>query len=353
MNDAMDVYILDKDFNLITIGIPYVNLQWNRKYYEAGNFQMEISAKIYDKSWAYIGTADRPELGIIQKNQLFGEGDVSVLLGGFFYEKKLDDKVCYPRYVGDAANTETAAREIFTRYKEDLPISLGEPNSPLLGNRTQSDFTDDFLGEKLYKILEARELSYRVPYDYQNNQLFFEVWQGLDRTQSQNVNSHWTFSTEFANIINKSLDFDESAFKNYAVLPVNSDDNGREQDTFYVDFSNGGYKQKIVFDYRANRPAKDQTYADFKQGVIEEATERLLSFAKIEDINIEQAGNAGYMVDYDLGDKCDVLLTDVGISMESRIVEISEVFKAETGHSVTVGLGNKRISNIRRAVSTL
>lgn len=349
----MEIYILDKDFQLITIGLPYSNLQWNRKYYEAGDFQLEISAKIYDDSWAYVGTMGRPELGMIQKIQLFGEGDVNVLISGYFCEKMLDDKACFPRYIGDASNTETAVRNIFEKYKEDLPIELAPANDPLLGDRTQSDFSDDLLGTKLFRILEPRELSYHVKYDYVNNKLLFGVWQGLDRTQSQDVNSYQVFSTEFGNMTDKNVDIDESGYKNYAIVPVNADDNGKEQDTYYVDLSNGGYKRKIVFDFRSSRPDKDQSIADFKAGIIQEATEKLLSYSKIEDIEIQLAGAQGYMSDYDLGDKCDVLLTDVKRQMESRIVEVSEVFKAEGGHTVSVGLGNKRISNIRRAVNSL
>lgn len=348
----MDIYALDAKFNLISMGIPYENLQWNRKYYEAGDFTVEMPANIYDTSWAYIGTNDRPELGMIQKIELFGEGDVNVLLSGFFCEKMLDDKVCYPRYVGDAQHTETAVRDIFSKYKEDLPISLAPANNPPFGDRTQSDFSDDELGDKIYRMLESRELSYRVIYDFIENELRFSVWQGLDRTQSQSKNPYQVFSTEFANMVDKSIDFDDSGYKNFAIIPVNSDDDGKEQDTLYIDLSNNGYKKKIVFNYRPSKPEENQPYQDFKNGVLQEAMEKLLSFSKVEDINIQQAGNAGYMVDYDLGDRCDVILTDIGKQMETRIVEIAEVFKAEGGHTVTIGLGNKRIDNIRRAVNS-
>ena len=52
----MDVYALDSDFNLVMAGIPYDNLQWSRRYYEAGDFEMQIPLSAYDKSWAYIGS---------------------------------------------------------------------------------------------------------------------------------------------------------------------------------------------------------------------------------------------------------------------------------------------------------
>lgn len=353
----VNIYALDKNFNLVAIALPYTNLQWCRAYYEAGFFSMEIPLSVYDTSWAYIGSSDRPELGMVQKIEERGEGDVHILISGFFCEKMLDDKVCYPRYIGDVSKTETAARNIFAKYKEDLPIGLAPANAVLLGDRTQSDFSDDFLGTKLYKILETRELSYRVRYDFLQNNLKLSVWQGLDRTQSQTApieqqNGYQTFSTEFGNIADKNIDLDDSDYKNFAILPCNGDDDNKEQNVYYVDLSNGGYKKKIVFNMRSKRPEEDQTMADFKKSVEQEGLEKLLSYAKIEDIDVDMVGGAGYLVDYDLGDKCDVILSDVGIQLETRIVEVTEVFKAES-HKVTVGLGNKRISNIRRVVNRL
>lgn len=349
----MEIYALDSDFNLLAVGIPYSNLQWTRRYYEAGEFMIELPMNVYDTSWEYIGTNDRPELGMIQKIEEYGEGDVNVLLSGFFCEKMLDEKVCYPRYKGNASYTETAVRNIFNRYKGNLPISLGDENNPPLGDRTQSDFSDDELGRKLFSILESRECSFRVEYDFIENNLKLKVWKGKDRTQSQNVNSFQTFSSAFANIVNKSIDIDNSAYKNYAIIPVDANDDGKEQATYYIDWTKGERRREIVIDMRSSKPEEDQTEADFKESVIQEASEKLQSYARIEEVNIVQAGNVGYMTDYDLGDKCDVILSDVGITMETRIVEVLEVFKPEGGHEVTVGLGNKRIDNIRRAANSI
>lgn len=346
----MNIYALDSKFQLVATGIPYINLQWNRKYYEAGDFTLQIPKSLYDTSWAYIGTNDRPELGMVQKVKISGEDEV--LISGFFCEKMLDDKTCYPRYIGDTQKTETAVRNIFTTYKDDLPIVLAAANNPLLGDRTQSDFSDDQLGEKLYSILESRELSLRVVYDYVANQLRLGVWSGLDRTQSQDKNSYYTFSTEFGNIGSKEVDIDESDYKNYAIIPCNANDNDVEQNVYYVDLSKGGYKYETVFDMRSTKPEDGQTMADFKASIEQEGLEKLLSYQIVQDVNIDTVSDEGYMEDYNLGDKVDVILSDVGVSLETRIIEVNEVFKAQDGHTITVGLGNKRISNMRRLVNS-
>lgn len=359
----MEVYALDKDFKLVTIGIPYDNLQWSRKYYEAGSFQMQVSVNIYEPSWQYIGTNGRPELGMIQKVQITGEGDVQVLLSGFFCEKMLDDKAIYPEWKSqDIGNTtpgaayayfgiENIARSLFSSRKKDLPIGLGT-NHDLKNNDRETVLVavDDPLGEKLYSFLEAHELSYRVIYDYVSNQLKFEVWQGLDRTQSQNKNPCQVFSSDFGNLTNKTVDIDDSGYKNYAIIPVMDDGETVGADTYYLDWSNGGYRKEIVFDKRSEWPDEYTTDAQFKDVVLQAAAEELAQYAMVEDIDVQVSDNEGYMTDYDLGDRCDVVLSDIGVAMETRIVQVDEVFKADGGHTVTIGLGNKRIDNIRRAV---
>lgn len=343
----MDVYALDSSFNLVTIAIPYDYLRWQRRYYMSGEFLMKVPQAIYDDSWAYIGTANRPELGMVQK--MASDNSDEVILAGFFCEKMLDEKVCYPRYIGDVQKTETAVRNIFAKYKGDLPVILGDANDPLLGDRTQSDFSDDELGQKLFSILESRELSYRVRFDYVNSKLYMEVWQGLDRTQSQNINSTQVFSLEFGNILKRTVDMDESDYKNYAIIPVNSDDNGKERATYYLDVrtSSDERRRDIVFDMRSSKPEDGETTAHFKDSVLQEAREKIADLAKVDEVDIQVLSDTGYMRDYDLGDKCEILLTDLGIQMESRIVEVDEVFTEADGHKITVGLGNKRI---RRAV---
>lgn len=342
------IYALGSKFQLLAVEIPYINLQWTRCYYESGYFSAEIPLSVYDKRWEYIGSPDRKELGIVQK--AYSTDNDTIQISGFFCEKMLDFKVCYPRYIGDVPKTETAVRRIFETYKDDIPVYLGEPNDPLLGDRTQSDFSDDSLGIKIFSMLESRECSYRVRYDFVNNGLFFEVWQGLDRTQSQSVNPWQTFSWELGNVMSRNIDFDDSDYKNFAIIPVDADDDGKEQDTFYLDWSNGEMKREMVIDMRSSKPEEGQSYDAFKAAVLQEAVEKLMARQKVESVDIDVV-NKGYMVDFDLGDKCDVLLTDVDVRMETRIVVIYEVFKKE-GHSVTVGLGNKRISNIRRAANS-
>lgn len=90
MMKPLEVFAIDGKMNRCTGSIPYTSLQWNRKYYECGDFLMTVPASIYDPAWRYIETDERPETGIIQKVQYTDDptygNDDTVTISGFFLE---------------------------------------------------------------------------------------------------------------------------------------------------------------------------------------------------------------------------------------------------------------------------
>lgn len=110
--EALEVFALTSDMQRATGSIPYTSLMWDRKYYEPGSFLMELPANVYDPSWAYIYTDERPETGIIQKVEYSDTattagGVDTVILSGFFLEHELN------RYTFLAEETEEEAYRIY------------------------------------------------------------------------------------------------------------------------------------------------------------------------------------------------------------------------------------------------
>lgn len=93
--EPLQVMPLDESFNLVSGPLDYESLQWNRKYYETGDFSMSVLSTDYDPSWAYIYTPFRPEMGIIQKVEFSDtshtpDGKDTVTVSGFFMDWVLD-----------------------------------------------------------------------------------------------------------------------------------------------------------------------------------------------------------------------------------------------------------------------
>lgn len=110
--EPLEVFALTSDMQRATGSIPYTSLMWNRKYYEVGDFLMEVPANVYDPSWAYIYTDERPETGIIQKVEYSDTSTVAggvdtVILSGFFMESELN------RYTFLVEETEEEAYRIY------------------------------------------------------------------------------------------------------------------------------------------------------------------------------------------------------------------------------------------------
>ena len=65
----IDIYALDANYDICAI-ISSNNVQWNRKYYECGDFSIQISAGDYSSDMKYIYINGRKELGMIISNLL-------------------------------------------------------------------------------------------------------------------------------------------------------------------------------------------------------------------------------------------------------------------------------------------
>lgn len=90
MVKPLEVFAIDGQMNRATGSIPYTSLTWHRKYHECGEFSMTVPASMYDPSWYFIETDERPETGIVQKVQYTDDptygNDDTVTISGFFLE---------------------------------------------------------------------------------------------------------------------------------------------------------------------------------------------------------------------------------------------------------------------------
>lgn len=335
----MELIALDKDF--VPIGrtrLTYTDLSWNRKYYESGQFSLQIPAGDYSSDMAYIYTKDRPELGMVQCVQ-YTDSDYMVVLSGFFYEKKLGDKIVFPVFTG-YGNRAFLARRMITEYKADIPkVQLGSFADE--GEKIQKQETGAELETAVRLMLQAEEKALRCRYDYINDIVYADIWRGADRTQSQGVNNFVTFSKGFRNLKNVSAKDDNSNFKNYAV--VGGSGEGDERIYTVVDLSGGRYRQQLFVDAKNEKydPEK-QTLEEYRAALYQKGMEKLQAFVDIHNVEFDALADGGfkYLADYDLGDKCDIIIEELHKSYEARIIEISETW-CRGIHTVTLTFGDK------------
>lgn len=346
--DMIRLRMLDKHFNLINT-LEYINLQWTRRYYSAGEYSVQIPVYNWDQAAKYIYTPDRPEVGMVQKLELQsgGEGDL-LQISGFFAEKWLDDKIIYPT-LNFNGNVEDAAREIVTRYKEDIPITLGARAG--LGEKIVFQNRGDELATKIYSLLETQELSFSIRHDYLTSENIFTVWRGVDRTQAQTFNNRVTFSKALGSINELFLNMDDSNFKNYALGAGQGE--GEERRIVIYDASEGGYKRKLWVDARDLSQGEELTQAQYDEAIVQRCIEKLSEYQIINELDVKinpyKPGRT-YLVDFDLGDKCDIIVNieNFYMQMATRIVEVAEVIKSND-LTVSLTIGNRTPTILQKA----
>lgn len=346
---TVELRALDSNFQLVG-NLSYFNLQWNREYYTVGTFSVQVAVGAYKPSMVYLYTPDRPETGIIQKVELTEtvKGRF-VQITGYFLEAILNDKVVYPTYYASGA-IPSAVVAMLRQYKDDILLLTVADAPATQADETSWQETGGQLADVAYTKLQTVQHSLRCRYDYLANTITAEVWQGLDRTQAQSENPFVTFSGGFANLSKVVASTDISNYRNYAI--VAGQDQAENRKVAYADLSAGGYKRVLYVDARSERwNPEEQTESEYLASLTQKGLEKLLDYQIIRNVEVKASTSGGgfiYLRDYDLGDRVDVLVEDIGLAMEARIVAAHEVVK-KNNHTVELELGDKKLTQLQKA----
>lgn len=332
----IEIIGLDSEFYISAILDP-VNIQWNTKYYEYGNCIIQIPYIQYKESIRYIYSPERRELGVVK---LVGyETDDNnfkyVILNCYFYEGELNREIINPLFQGNG-NTEDEITRMVVANKGDIPLTI----STSQGRGTDTLFSDlgTELASQCYYILKLHEMSFAVDYSIENNEFTFRIFEGLDRTQGQTENEPLTFSTDFGNLKSPTLLTDESNYKTHALLIVAE---GYENQIVTID-ENAEIKRWITIDASSVEyvDTDDNYYADVQAYGI-----GILKDTYVSKISVSgDVATTGYIYleDYNCGDKCNLVISEIGIVVETRIIEVNEVFK-ENQYTIELQFGDKII----------
>ncbi len=332
----MELYGLNA--NMVSLGrLKCINIQWNRRYYEPGDYELQLRAVDWDSRIAYIYTPDRPEIGIVQKvaTDHNVKGDF-VSASGYFLEGMFNWKVVWYRAAVDG-NVADACRTLMTTYLKQLGnLTVSIPAGASVGDNDTFEFEGQNLGDATYGALKLQELSQRLICDCDTLTITYEVWQGLDRTQDQNVNAFASFSQNNGTLDAVTLTVDSSDYYNCAHVVYGDD----VHDEVY-NLVNPTDARRWLYITSDISEADYATTEKFKVAVKHAALLELQSHANLVNIDADVIQrNLQYRVDYDLGDKCDIIDNKTGLAYMTRIVEINEVWKANA-HTVSLQFGDK------------
>ena len=192
--------------------------------------------------------------------------------------------------------------------------------------------TGDNLQDKIYELCKEDELSIRVRYDFDNDEIIAGVWQGLNRLDTQNVNTWAIFSKNFENVTDSIYSTDETKYCNFAYVEGElSDEEGNKTriGTTVDRIREGEERIELYVDARDLQKDEDTTDAEYLDMLKERGIEKLNENNRVEEasFSVDPYSNLIYKKDFDLGDKVVYKNAELGFNIENRIVGISEVYE--------------------------
>ena len=362
----MELFMLDKDFQVCGLVDDFSSLIWNRKYYECGNFNLQVCGRYWNqlKGAKYIYSKNFKETGIIEAlNYSTTTQGIDIQVSGRFLESKLSQRVIDTTKIFKNMTTEDIVRSLVSMYvinssgRKIQNVELSEKKG--LGRIRTMQMTGDNLLDKIYELCKEDELGIYLRYDFENNKMVFDVWQGLDRVDTQNENTWAIFSRNFENILEDSYSLDETKYCNFAyvagetgdkrrvVITIDKIKNGEERKELYVDARD---IQSETYDDDGNVSKIPE--AEYKEMLRERGIQKLNEHNKVETANfsIDSLANLEYGKDFNLGDKVIYKNEALGFNVENRIVEVTESYENENKTLDIVFGDDYNIKKIKEAI---
>ena len=295
----------------------FTSFIWRRKYYSCGDFELHCPAERYEilSHGKYIMRNDTQELAVCESITLSKD---SVEVSGRFLESILSYRVISSKQDFEDQTQGSIACSLVESFCPAVTVRASE-----LGSPASVQITEQNLMDYTYELLQEAELSQRVKYE--NGAFFYEVWQGLDRTQDQSANPWAVFSPDWDNLISLDYAYSSKEYKNYAYVAGEGEDPDRE--VVEVDLSGGKTRREIWIDANDIR-RDDMTLDEYRKKLTQRGKEKLTEYAPTEKVDAQiYAAAMGYRVDYDLGDICTITSPEYSLTVQKRIESIEEIYE--------------------------
>lgn len=359
----MRVLVLDEKFQTLGSISLFSSLIWVPRYTKLGYFELHTATSYFQllKQGSYIYRNDRENLGVIDDVQYAqtDTGSRTCYAKGNFAEVLLADRVI-SKTMSVNGRLEDSMRSAVTQFainpvnKEPVEnLVLGEDSG--LEYQVNTQVTGANLSEWLYDIGNTVEISHRVLFDYLEDTLRFEVWQGKDRTDNQEENSWAIFSNAFCNIKSVQYERNKSSYKNFAYVAGEGEGSNRTVVEVDTRKTPDEKRREIWVDARdlQRQDSNGRTIGDaeYKELLRNRGIEKLQEYPMIETVNsdIDAQANLKYREDFDVGDLCTYINTEIGVETEKRITEIMEVYEGGA-ESISVTFGTDEIETVEQLI---
>lgn len=349
----MELYIFDRNLNFQGILESFFSLIWTRRYSKCGEFELHCSLtsetlNLLQRS-NVIWKKDDLEAGYIEYRNLKqdAEGKEVLVIKGKFLTGYLNRRIIWGI---ENLNTtaELAMRQLINNHainpantdrKIDM-LTLGDLKG--YTNNIDKQVSYKNLLETVEEISSTDGLGIRTLLDIENKQMIFDIYEGLNRTAEQSENAPAIFSREFENVLEQEY---IDSFNNYRnTVLVAGEGEGVEREFVAIENGQGLDRYELFIDARDLQSEIDGAtipIEEYKEILKNRGISKLSEYKEIQtfESKINLNSNLTYKEDFDLGDVVTCTSKKWGITIDTRITEIEEVYE-ETGKQINVTFGN-------------
>lgn len=370
--------IIDTDFNLLAEIDNYESMFFTRSFHGIGEIEVRINRykqhtdKLLKGNIIIIGSDTKKVFQIKHREIELGEdGKVTEnwLIRGLSLKAVVGQRITIPPSTTAYDTKEGNAETVMKHYLTNNIISPVDPNriipqltlSPNQNRGSSISWSSRFknLAEDITEISLNSGLGWEVYLDIQNKKWVFDVVESNDLTVNQSSKPPVIFSPEFDSL--QSLQYTESElnYKNSAYIGGA----GEGIDRRIVEFgdTSGLDRHEIFVDARNVKEVDDNQVAIPEAEIIQTLTDKgqqeLNKLIQEQYLEGQILTNSPfiYQVNYDLGDIATIQNKKWGVTMDSRITEIKEIYET-SGYKIEAVFGNNiptLIDKIKQAISPM
>lgn len=341
--------LMNKNFEKLAIVDDYVSFIWATRFYESGDFQLQVSvnslAAKYIQIGYYVIRDDDENVGIVENIKIENTSTKKELMtiSGRFLSSLLSRRIIaiqtqvygqVPSCIQKLINENAIAPSITARQIPNLSFTSQVVSSMVM----QAQYTGKNLLTTITEICKLYGIGFKMLLD-QGDHFLFVLFEGKDRSYEQSVNPYVVFSDEYDNLI--SAQYEESRKELVTDILIAGEGEGLDRKTLWVTKSNlsGIDRYEKYQDARNsstnNGQIDEQTYYNELRG---EALQNITTFTSAFTGKVDFA-NVKYREDVNVGDIVTIKNTKWGIHINSRLVEVIESVNESGAYSITPSFG--------------
>lgn len=227
----MNLFVLNKDLEPITILDDYVSLIWTDRYRECGDFELTLATSgtipgTIQQDY-YLWSSNSEHVMIIEKLSITSDVDEgsTITISGRSLESILDRRVIWGLKTL-SGNLQNGVQELLNENvispsnesrKIDNFVFEASTDSKITELAIDAQYTGDNLYDVICGICADRGIGFKVTLS-EDKKFVFKLYAGTDRSYNQQTNPWVIFSPKFDNLISSNYLESRSGLKNVALV---------------------------------------------------------------------------------------------------------------------------------------